>query len=247
MDTISHGEGLSEIFEVLLSEFGPQGWWPVSQQAGDTGFDSRGYHPKLYDVPDSTQGRLEVCVGAILAQSTSWVNSEKALGNLIAKDIMLIEALNRTPQSKLAGLIHSALYNNQKARKIKFFVSFIVNEYGGELDALLAEPIKKLRPNLIGIWGIGPETADSIVLYAGGKPSFVVDAYTRRIFERIGHLKGGESYDEVKDYFEGNLPDDAKLYNEFHALIVEHAKRHCRIRRECGCCPLQKVCETFKV
>lgn len=206
------------IFERLLSSYGPQGWWPA-------------------------ESAFEVCVGAILTQSTSWSNVEKSIKELDGAGLLSPEGLMSVPESRLSGLVRSSLYHNVKAGKLKAFVGFLFREYDGSLEKLFSLPKDGLRQALLGVWGVGPETADSIILYAAGKPSFVVDAYTRRIFERVGFLNGSESYDDVKAFFEGNLPVDAQLFNEFHALIVEHAKRHCKKKPVCAGCPVIDYCK----
>lgn len=218
MDTISGR--LIEVYDIFFSCYGPQGWWP-----GDSPF--------------------EVCVGAILTQSTSWSNVEKAIINLKRENILSPEGLRDVGEEKLSKLIKSSLYHNVKARKLKAFIKFLYDEFDGELDALLTLPLPELRIRLLSVWGIGPETCDSIILYAADKPSFVVDAYTKRIFTRLGYLTGVESYDEVKIFFEENLPKEAKLYNEYHALIVEHAKTHCKKKPGCTGCPIKEYCGIY--
>ena len=203
MDTRS--VSLSKVYKLLLSRYSPQGWWPLASRAGSRGFDRRGYHPNDYTEPKTSEGKFEVCVGAILTQSTSWVNVEKALINLSNAGIISVDGIKRTPPSKISPLIKSSLYYNVKARKLKAFTDFIHDEFNGDVGKLLALPTEELRPRLLSVWGVGPETADSIILYAAHKPSFVVDAYTKRIFTRLGYLKGNESYDEIKKLFEKNL------------------------------------------
>lgn len=216
MDTINGR--LVEVYDIFYSSYGPQGWWP-----GDSSF--------------------EVCIGAILTQSTSWSNVEKAILNLKRENILSPKCIRDVKEAKLSKLVKPSLYHNVKAKKLKAFIKFLYDEFDGELDALLTLPLPELRIRLLSVWGIGPETADSIILYAAGKPSFVVDAYTKRIFTRLGYLTGDESYAEVKILFEENLPKDAKLYNELHALIVEHAKIHCKVKPDCAECPLGLLCE----
>ncbi len=207
-----------QIFDLLLTEYGRQRWWPA-----DTPF--------------------EVCVGAILTQSTSWRNVEKALGDLKAEGVLNPDGLASVRKDKLARLIRPSLYHNVKARKLKEFVGFLREEYDGVVEDMGDAPLDGLREQLLGVWGIGPETADSILLYALGKPSFVVDAYTKRIFTRMGWFEPGVSYDEVKGFFESSLPEDAGLYNEYHALIVEHGKNTCKTSPLCGGCCLEGICE----
>ena len=173
------------------------------------------------------QSRFEISVGAILTQNTSWQNVEKAISNLIENKMLSKEAMKNAKPGRLAFLIRSSGYYKQKAKKLKIFANF-----SGDIT----------RENLLGLWGIGPETADSILLYAYNKPYFVVDAYTKRIFTRLGLLKGDESYEEIRSLFEKNLPKDVKIYNEFHALIVKLAKIHCRKKPNCNNCPLSSGC-----
>jgi len=190
-------------YDALLTAYGPQHWWP-----GRT--------------------RFEVIVGAILTQSTSWSNVERAIAALRRENLLSPLALERIPTPRLARLIRSSGYFHQKARKLKAFVHFLRQHYGGSLDKLFATPTGQLREQLLSVRGIGPETADSILLYAGKHPVFVVDAYTRRILERH-HLAGGKhSYEHIRQLFEQNLPSNVPLFNEYHALIVHTGKRFCR-------------------
>lgn len=169
--------------------------------------------------------RFEIILGAILTQNTSWNNVESVLDNLREKGLIEEEALREKPEKELAELIRPSGYFNQKARKIKAFLDF-----RGEIS----------RENLLGIWGIGPETADSILLYAYNKPYFVIDAYTKRIFERLG--LGEMDYKGLQDFFHKNLPRDIKIYKEFHALIVKLGKEFCRKKPLCEPCPLSRTC-----
>ncbi|MFH1835289.1 MAG: endonuclease III domain-containing protein [Methanobacteriota archaeon] len=236
-------EGLLRVYDALFKAYGFQGWWPITSKACEGKFHEGGYHPGDYKVPESPGDKLEVAVGAILTQSTSWKNVEKAIARLQGAGIVTLDALKRTPKPLLSNLIKSSLYHNVKAEKLKCFAEFVNKEFDGDIEALLELPVGELRLMLLSIWGVGPETADSIILYAAKKPSFVVDTYTKRFFSRLGFLNGDESYDEVKKYFEENLPRQVSLYNEYHALIVEHAKRHCKVRPECTECPLHEKCK----
>jgi endonuclease-3 related protein len=205
---------IGKVFNILLKEFGPQGWWPVNG--------------KYNGGPKTDSERFEVCIGAILTQGTSWKNVEKAIESLKQNNALNQKAILAMPVSKLAKLIKSSGYHNQKAKKLKEFVKF---------DGGLT------RENLLSVWGIGPETADSILLYAYSKPYFVVDAYTKRIFSRLGLCKDDCKYEELQELFYGNLPKNAKLFNEYHALIVELAKRNCMKNPECKGCALRKICQ----
>jgi endonuclease-3 related protein len=209
---------LLSIHDTLLERFGPQDWWPA-----DTPF--------------------EVVIGAILTQSTSWTNVEKALGNLKKKGFLCPDGLHRIDAAELAVHIKSAGYYNAKARKLKEFMNHLYAKHAGDLDPLFKQDARTLRIELLSIWGIGPETADSIVLYAAEKPEFVVDAYTKRIFSRLGCVKGDISYDGLKEFSEQSLPRNVKIYNEFHALLVRLGKEHCKKTKPiCVGCPLEERC-----
>ena len=242
MDTTKK-EDLLGVYDALLSSYGLQGWWPLKSRAGEDGFDLRGYHRGDYRHTISPEEKFEVAVGAILAQSTSWMNVEKALKNLNDAGLLSLHGIKKTPPHKLSPLIKSSLYHNIKAKKLKAFTDFVYENFDGDVESLLALPLTELRTTLLSVWGIGPETADSVILYAAGKPSFVVDAYTKRIFGRLGVVSGNEPYEQVKEFFEKNLPRKAPLYNEFHALIVEHAKQHCKKKEDCVKCPTKEYCE----
>lgn len=201
------------IYNKLESHFGPQHWWPA-------------------DAP------FEVIVGAILTQNTSWKNVERAIENLKKEGVLSTEGINQIQKNQLKVLLVPSGFFKIKTKRLKHFTDFLFEKYGGELDRLLSLEAGQLREELLGINGIGKETADSIVLYAADKPSFVVDAYTRRVFERLGVLEKGMEYDKIKQLFEENLPRDTKIYNEFHALIVALAKDICKKKPLCGSCPL---------
>lgn len=194
-----------DIYNKLLKEYGKQGWWPLYNSKTDK-FE---YKSKI---PKTNKERLEICLGAILTQGTNWKNVEKALLSLIKNDLIDKEKLIKINENKLSQLIRSSGYYKQKTRKIKEFVKFL-------------ESNKKVtRENLLDIWGIGPETADSILLYAYNKPYFVVDNYTKRIFIKLGYCKEKIKYDKLQKLIIINLPKRVNLYKEFHALIVEHGK-----------------------
>lgn len=210
------GKQLREIYARLLRAYGPQGWWP-----GETPF--------------------EVMVGALLTQATAWRNVERAIARLKAAGALSPQGIAALPEPELEELIRPAGFFRQKARRLRALVK-LVRERGG-VEGLLALPPEELRVELLSVPGIGPETADSILLYAAGHPVFVVDAYTKRIFTRLGLLVSeATSYREVQGLFEGNLPRDAAHYGEYHALLVRHAKEHCRARPRCSGCPLSDLC-----
>jgi endonuclease-3 related protein len=206
---------LRQYFDALFQAHGEQHWWP-----GRTPF--------------------EVIVGAILVQNTSWVNAARAIANLRRAKLLMPSALEKVPQAKLARLVRSSGYFRQKARKLKAFMKFLRKEHRGSLTVMFRTPTAKLREQLLHVRGIGPETADSILLYAGNHPVFVVDAYTRRILQRHGLAHGKESYEEIRGLFEKSLPNDLQLFNEFHALIVHTGKNYCRSRSPlCSQCALR--------
>ena len=208
-----------DVYQRLLDAFGPQHWWP-----GDG-------------------GPFEVCVGAILTQSAAWTNVEKALGRLKEAGLLSPQALDRAPQAEVAALVYSSGYFNAKARKLKAFAGRLCQVYGGDIDRLLARPADELRTELLGIHGIGEETADDMLLYAAEQPSFVVDAYTRRIFSRLGLQPQRDGYGDWRALFMESLPRDTALFNEFHALLVALGKDVCLKRApKCGECPLRDVC-----
>jgi endonuclease III related protein len=210
-------ERLRVAYRRLFIAYGRRHWWPA-----DTPF--------------------EVCIGAILTQSTSWSNVERAIANLKGERLLSPAAIARVRSDKLTCLIRPSLYYNVKARKLKELVRFLQAEYGGKVENMKSTPTLELRKKLLGVWGLGPETVDSMLLYALGKPSFVVDAYTRRIFHRLGMTGKDDSYDELKAYFEANTQRSVRHYNEFHALIVEHGKRACKTKPLCGGCCLAAIC-----
>lgn len=208
---------LLEIFDTLLGCYGPRYWWPA-----ETPF--------------------EVCVGAILTQNTNWGNVEKAIANLKMAGLLSPEHVRDVSLEQLAELVRPAGYFNVKSARLKDFVKWLYSRHGGSLDALFAGDLAAVRVELLQVRGIGPETCDSMLLYAGHKPSFVVDAYTKRLFSRLDIISATASYDQVRDLFMANLPADVALYNEYHALIVEHCKDRCRTRPLCGECPLISTC-----
>ena len=219
------------VYRILLKAYGPQGWWPMLRRAGTPGFDSHGYHRGDYSYPKSDADQFEIAVGAILTQGTAWKNVETALLCMLGRKIVSREAISMLPEKELARCIRSSGYHNQKAKKLKAFVA-----YRGEIT----------MQGFLSVWGIGPETADSIVLYAYSQSFFVVDAYTRRIFSRIGLIREKDRYDSIQAFFQKNLPGKIDLYQEYHALIVEHAKQHCRVKPLCKSCPLLPLCALGK-
>lgn len=208
---------LEEYYETLFAALGPQQWWPAKTP-------------------------LEVIVGAILTQNTSWTNVERALGNLRASRLLTFNSLEKTPLPRLERLIRSSGYYRQKARKIRAFCSFVRTEYGGLLKKMFATPTGILREKLLSVHGIGPETADSILLYAGNHGVFVVDAYTKRMLARHGWATEKSKYEEIRTLFERRLGADTQIFNEFHALIVHTGKNYCKTREPlCDQCPLGEL------
>ena len=206
-----------DIFRRLFACYGPQHWWP-----GDTPF--------------------EVMVGAILTQSASWHNVEIAIDSLKQAGVLSSKALRETSLADLAGHIHSSGYYNAKAKKLKALVEWL-GGYADDLEKAFAGKIDDKRTELLSIHGIGTETADSILLYAAGKPVFVIDAYTRRIAERIGIAPQRDTYDAYQRLFTSNLEQDARLFNEYHALLVKLGKDVCRKKPLCPVCCLREVCQ----
>ena len=204
---------LMRMYRRLRSSFGYRNWWP-----GEAPF--------------------EIIIGAILTQNTSWTNVEKAIANLKKQNLLRPAALKKLPAPRLAELIRPCGYFNIKAGRLRSFISWLYDNFGGSLDGMFRTPAGELRGMLLSVRGIGPETADSILLYAGGIGSFVVDTYTRRIFSRHGFICGNESYDEIKDLFESALKKDVGLFNDYHAQIVECGKTYCRKKPLCRTCPL---------
>lgn len=205
------------IYHLLHDAFGPQYWWP-----GDT--------------------RIEIIVGAILTQNTAWSNVERAIANLKRARLLSVKGLRAVNRGRLATLIRPSGYFNQKALKLKSFIAFLDKNYGGRLEKMQREDTALLREKLLSVHGIGPETADSILCYAFNRPVFVVDAYTRRIACRHGIVDEKVSYDELQRAFTRALPQDTRLFNEYHALMVRVGKELCGKRKpRCDVCPLWDI------
>ncbi len=217
MDNQSISQALLNIYHALIDHYGPQHWWPAEEP-------------------------FEVMVGAILTQSAAWLNVEKAIANLKAARALSPQELRRLSLSEIATLIRPCIYYNVKARKLKSLAHWLGEHYDDNLNKLFANNIEHLRQQLLSIWGIGQETADSIILYAANKPIFVIDAYTRRIINRIGLAPDSNSYTAHQELFMNNLPADVELFNEYHALLVCLGKNVCRNRPFCWQCCLQNIC-----
>lgn len=207
---------LREIYRLLERAFGPQHWWPA-------------------------QTATEVAVGAILAQNTAWSNVELALENLRKANALTWAALYDLPERKLAALIRPAGTFRVKTRRLKALVDCVCENHGGSLHSLLGGDLEATRRALLSIHGIGPETADAILLYAGNRPTFVVDAYTKRILRRHHAVRHSDDYEAIRKLFHDSLGLDARLFNEYHALLVALGKSHCRRRARCEQCPLAKM------
>jgi endonuclease-3 related protein len=207
---------LMKVYEDLYAHFGPQHWWP-----GRT--------------------RFEVCVGAVLTQNTSWTNVEKAIRRLKEEKALGVKALHEVPEPLLAEWLRPVGYFNVKARRLKAFIAMIVTRFDGSIPRMFACDTDTLRRILLETPGVGPETADSMLLYAGNRPVFVVDAYTRRFLVRHGWVHADASYDEIAELFVRVLPSDVALYNEYHALMVALGKYHCRSKPHCETCPLKHL------
>jgi endonuclease III related protein len=214
------GQRLHTTFARMLDHHGPLQWWPA-----ETPF--------------------EVCVGAILTQNTAWTNVERAIGALKTAAVLSPEGLHTIEVQQLAMLIRPAGCFNLKSRRLKEFVTWLFVHHNGSLERMFAAEWRELRKELLKVRGIGPETCDSILLYAGHKPTFVVDAYTRRLFHRLGLLPEKAGYEQTRSLFMDNLPSDVPLFNEYHALIVEQCKRFCRSKPRCSGCPLAGRCRNI--
>ncbi|MFQ6036139.1 MAG: endonuclease III domain-containing protein [Sedimentisphaerales bacterium] len=209
-------EILIEIYQLLFDRFGPQHWWP-----GDTQF--------------------EIIIGAILTQNTNWANVEKAIANLKSADYLSPEELHHLDLPRLAELIRPAGYFNIKAKRLKNFINWLFDNHGGELSNLESIDTERLRTELLAIKGIGRETADSILLYALDRPIFVVDAYTARVAIRHGLIELDADYEQLRQLYQSNLPEDVQLFNEYHALLVKVGKLFCKPKAQCPGCPLEKL------
>lgn len=198
--------------------FGPRNWWPA-----DTPF--------------------EVCMGAILTQNVAWRNVVKAISALREEGLLSVESIYHAPVEKIGVLIRPTRYFNQKARRLKDFCGLVVEKYQSDLQRLFGLPVEDLRKELLGVKGIGKETADSIILYAANKPIFVVDSYTARIFSRLGIIPESWGYDRIQEFFTGSLPESVELFNQYHALIDGTGHYYCSgTPPRCGGCPLADCC-----
>ena len=212
------------IYETLFDAYGPQGWWPVTPAGKVAPVYGYGCRTPVH--------QFEIAAGALLTQNTAWKNVEKALIAMHEANIYSPGDVVNVSRTMLAQLIRPAGYHNQKAERLQLLAHYFCKT-----------PVLAKRQNLLALKGVGPETADSILLYAFEQSYFVIDAYTRRIFSRLGFLHEDASYDEWQCFFQANLPQEAGLFQEYHALLVEHAKRFCKKKPACGMCVLQSVCK----
>jgi len=211
-----------EMYEAMRLHFGPRKWWPSVEP------------------PSTPAGKLEICIGAILTQNTNWGNVEKALENLRAAGLMSVSQLRAKRCDSLGKIIRPAGYYNVKAKRLKNFIRFVSEGFGGNIAGFLNRPVAKLRCDLLSINGIGAETADSIILYAAKKATFVVDAYTKRIFLRHGLIEESTDYETLRDFCQTHIPKSTKLWNDYHAQIVAIGTNYCKPTPRCDNCPLHK-------
>ncbi len=214
-----------DVYKILLETFGEQRWWPTQ----------------------SKNQQFEIVLGAILTQQSSWKNVEEAIRKLKQKNFLTPKRLANADQAQVEKLVRRTSFFKQKARRVIDFAKYLQENYSGDIGLMFAKDKEKLRGELLSLKGIGKETADSIILYAAHKPIFVVDAYTYRVFSRLGLISGEEKYDELRELIERGIKTDEKVYGEFHALIVEHAKTICKKKPLCSDCPLLKECKFGKV
>jgi endonuclease III related protein len=209
------GQKLMDMFDLLVAHFGPQEWWPAETD-------------------------IEMMVGAVLTQNTNWKNVERAIENLKSKGLLTVNALCSMPTEALAQEIRPAGYYNIKAKRLMNLIQFIKDRYGENLSGFYEDETQTLKEGLLSVNGVGPETADSILLYAARRPVFVIDAYTHRILKRHGMSEDQATYYELQELFMDHLPEDQELYGEFHALIVQAGKNYCKRKPLCLACPLEK-------
>jgi len=215
------GELLMAMYEAMRARYGHQHWWPSRAGA------------------ESPEGKLEICAGAVLTQNTSWRNVERALDNLRRAGLLSVGALHQAPAEALAEVIRPAGYYNVKARRLKNFIARVYETFGEDIAAFLDRPGSTLREELLRIKGIGRETADSMVLYAAGQCTFVVDAYTARILGRHKLIGPEDDYEQIRSLFESQLPERLDLWQDYHAQLVAVGKAYCRPRARCAGCPLE--------
>jgi endonuclease-3 related protein len=227
---------IDNLYQLLIQEFGKQNWWPIDKN----------YHEK-----NNSDPRFEIIIGAILTQNTAWSNVKKALNNLKLRKMLNLKDISEVEIKELQLLIKPSGFFNQKAKRLKNLALHITGKYNGNFDSFFQRDLSNIRKDLLAINGIGPETADSILLYAGNMPIFVVDAYTKRICDRLP-IETNKTYDKIQEFFQRELSKKylekelIKMYNELHALIVVLAKTYCKTKPECTNCPLNKYCNFKK-
>ncbi len=207
---------VSKIYQTLYDFYGTQHWWPADS-------------------------KLEIIIGAILTQNTAWQNVEKAVSNLKKRRLIDLKKLSKLPVSQIGKLIRASGFYKIKAKRLKAVIDFLLKEYNGNLSQMKKKRWQELRAELLQVYGIGQETADSILLYALDKPVFVIDAYTRRIFSRHHLIDRNSKYSEIQRFFMSNLPKSKNIYQEYHALLVKLAKDFCRTKPKCEQCPINKI------
>lgn len=223
-----------QIYTNLYNEFGPQNWWPMDH---------------LHHQHHKSDPRFEIMIGAILTQNTAWKNVEKAIQKLKKHHLLSVSSIKNADESLLKQSIRSSGYFNQKAKRLRYLAQYLDHHYNGNLHDFFSQETKNLRKELLGLHGIGPETADSILLYAGEKPVFVVDSYTKRLCKRLPLPVNAESYHQIQSFFEKELTEEyfndelVQIYNEFHALIVNLGKYFCKPKPVCPNCPLLSFCQ----
>ena len=232
---------LKKLYEKLYLNYESQGWWPLVDLKSEINPTQRGrytgYHPGEFNYPKNDDQIFEIIIGTILAQNTSWVNAEKALWNLAQGNLISESKLNKMDLAELAQIIRPSGFFNQKAIKIQNLLQFL-QKY--PISSLKNLKINVLRQNLLDIKGVGPETADSIILYAFRKPIFVVDAYTKRLLSRIGLIPEKSTYEYIQNLFHAQISADSVVYNEYHALIVQHCVHTCSSKPKCPSCFLNQ-------
>ncbi|WP_459202240.1 endonuclease III domain-containing protein [Methanococcus sp. CF] len=230
---MKHEETLQKIYDYLFELYGPQGWWPLLEVDGcnptKTG-SVNGYHPNDYEYPKTKNQCFEICIGAFLTQNTSWPSVEKSLKNLRNLIEITPENIINLDIELLKEAIKPSGYYNQKSERLKGFSKYFIK-------------LKNIptREELLKLKGVGPETADSMLLYAFKVPSFVIDAYTKRILFNLNLIEDNEKYDKIKELFEENIEKNLEMYQEYHALLVEHAKNYYRKKENYCRCPLLKI------
>ena len=225
-------ESIKTIYEILHNKFDSQNWWPVTDKGTKPTYKKRNNLTE--------KQKLEIVFGAILTQNTNWKNVEKAIINLNKNSLINIKKIIDIEQDQLAQIIRSSGYHNQKSKTLKNFCNLLSNNYNSNINLFFNNDITNLRKKLLEINGIGPETADSIILYAAKKPIFIIDAYTKRIFNRIGYKES--TYQDLQSLFTDNLEKNTNIFNEYHALIVQFGKNICKTKPLCTMCPLNNIC-----